>query len=165
MAQNDFSSLALDKQCEPDLTTTDPICKQSTCSGAGEYIPVNFIPDEVLAMLKAWETTQLKRLELKGASAATSQDVSTAVQDDTAQEAYEPLRYITDGTPPKRFFRTFWMLSLSHCFNIAEPSLFESPLKFVALKIRHATIRRANHLLSPARAVPAAWMPDSARAV
>ena len=108
MAQNDFSSLALAKQCEPDLTTSDLICKQSTCSGAGDYIPVNFIQDEVLMMLKAWETTQLSRLELQGASGSTSQDVSTAAQGDTAQEAYEPLRYITDGTPPKRFFRTFW---------------------------------------------------------
>ena len=106
MAQNDFSSLALAKQYEPDLTTTDLSSKQSTCSGAGDYIPVNFIPDEVLMMLKAWETTQLSRLELQGASGATSQDVSTAAQDD--QEAYEPLRYITDGAPPKRFFRTFW---------------------------------------------------------
>ncbi len=108
MAENDFSSLAVAKQYLAELNTNDVISEKCICSGAVDSVPVNYIPDETLAMLKAWESAHLIRSELKSASCATSQDGSIATGDDSTQESHEPLRYITSTAPPKPFFRNFW---------------------------------------------------------
>ena len=67
-------------------------------------MPVNFIPEEVFAMIKAWE---LKRRDLMEVS--DSMSVSRAASSETLRlEDYEPLRVCTQAAPPKRFYRTFW---------------------------------------------------------
>ena len=106
MAQNDFSSLDLSKQGDADFPTNSLITKQSNCCEDDDYVPVNFISDEVRAMIKAWELARQKELELQEASGATIiMDGHAASQ---SPEIHEPIRYITDGAPPKRFYRTFW---------------------------------------------------------
>ncbi len=108
MAQNDFSSLALSRQCDADLPLNSVISKQNICFGDDDYVPVNFISEEVRAMIKTWELARQKQLELQEASSTTSIDGSTVVRNHASQEIHEPIRCITDGAPPKRFYRTFW---------------------------------------------------------
>ena len=118
MAQNDFLSLALGQQCEADLPLlmSPPKAKASVCMEDADYVPVNFIPDEVRAMIKAWELAHLKQLEPHEAPGTISTDTTHHIamvtdemtQDHSTPDVQEPRRYITDNTPPKRFYRTFW---------------------------------------------------------
>ena len=111
MAQNDFDSLAMPAQSEDLMPDTHRDLKPS-CSDRktafthedADYVPVNFIPEEVFAMIKAWE---LKQRDLMEVSDAMS--VSRAASSETLRlEDYEPLRVCTQAAPPKRFYRTFW---------------------------------------------------------
>jgi hypothetical protein len=68
----------------------------------GDYVPENFIKDEVYAILAAFEKDPLQR-------ASVTQENHT--MDTAMEEAYvdfEPRRLLTDSAPPKRFYRTFW---------------------------------------------------------
>ncbi len=64
------------------------------------YTPVNFISDEVFALIAAWESTNLTS---KASSDPTDiEKASLAVSQDT----FEPhRRYVAS---PKRFYRKFW---------------------------------------------------------
>ena len=108
MAQNSFPSLTLDTQCEADFPTSSLVSEPNVCSGEDDYVPVNFIPDEVREMIRAWELAQQERLEHEEAPDAMSTEDVQVTQDHTSLQVLEPIRYITDAAPPKRFYRTFW---------------------------------------------------------
>ena len=111
MAQNDFDSLAMPTQSEDLMLDTHhdlkPSCsdrKTAYADGDEDYVPVNFIPEEVFAMIKAWELKQRDLMEV-----SDSMSVSRAASSETLRlEDYEPLRVCTQAAPPKRFYRTFW---------------------------------------------------------
>ena len=111
MAQNDFDSLAMPAQSEdllPDAhRDLKPSCSDRKTAFADEdedYVPVNFIPEEVFAMIKAWELKQRDLIEV-----SDSMSVSRAASSETFRpEDYEPLRVCSLAGPPKRFYRTFW---------------------------------------------------------
>ena len=109
MAQNDFHSLALSKQSDADLPIDFEVDKPSICSGADDqkYGPADFIPWEVREMLQAREAALWKQLEHLEVTGLTSMEETTCSVH-CSGDVIEPIRYTTDGAPPKRFYRTFW---------------------------------------------------------
>ncbi len=67
------------------------------------YVPVNFISDEVYALIAAWEASSL-------ATSSDGIDIENASVPlvSASRNNIEPTRHIDDFTPPKRFYRTFW---------------------------------------------------------
>ena len=109
MAQNDFDSLAM--PCQSDDLILDPHhgLKSSSSdrkTADDDYVPVNFIPEAVYAMIQAWE---MKRHDLMEVSGSMSLSAAVSSSTDTLRlEDYEPLRVCAQAAPPKRFYRTFW---------------------------------------------------------
>ena len=112
MAQNDFLCLTLSEHSyepKPDACPlVSPLASELTCSGDDDYVPVNFISDEVRAMIKAWHWSELKRRELKAASVSQSMNPVSAKSSAVNQDLFEPMRSIPNAAPPKRFYRRFW---------------------------------------------------------
>ncbi len=112
MAQNDFRFLTLsehsDEQKSECLLGCPLASEPRTCCVDDDYVPVNFIPEEVRAMIKAWQLSEQKRRELLEASPAMSASNVTAALDAIDQDIFEPMRSIPNAAPPKRFYRTFW---------------------------------------------------------
>ncbi len=65
-----------------------------------EYVPVNFIPEEVVASIAAWEKSHLIQM-----SSLDRMDVDAV---SVSPNVFEPARNLSDFAPPKRFHRTFW---------------------------------------------------------
>ena len=112
MAQNDFHFLTLAEQSDEQRSDTSlllsPLASNLlTCGVEDDYVPVNFISEEVLAMIKGWQLGYQKRQELKEASVATSMEIEPASFTAAANHD-EPMRCIPNAAPPKRFYRTFW---------------------------------------------------------
>ena len=111
MAQNDFRFLTLSEHSDeqkPDCMLDCPLTSEPrTCCADDDYVPVNFIPEEVRAMIKAWQLADQKRRELQEASPEMSVDVP-ADSITASQDVFEPMRCIPNAAPPKRFYRTFW---------------------------------------------------------
>ena len=100
MAQDDFDSLVIARESDdlmhdtfPRVDSTHPEGKIGTKDD--NYVPVNHIPEEVRAMIKAWELQRREKMEVSATDALELED-------------YEPLRTCSQTAPPKRFFRTFW---------------------------------------------------------
>jgi hypothetical protein len=78
----------------------------------GEYVPVNYISSELLALLAAAEASAARR--------ADAMDLGTEEHDDANNDLtmpgsvidgkYDPVRILQCMAPPKRFYRTFWKL-------------------------------------------------------
>jgi len=126
MAQNDFHSLALSKQSDADLPIDFEVDKPSICSGADDqkYGPVDSIPWEVRAMLQARESAIWKQLEHLEATGLTSVEETTC-RDHCCRNVVEPIRYTTDGAPPKRFYRTFWRAAARRVLERAREAILE----------------------------------------
>jgi hypothetical protein len=69
------------------------------------YVPVNFIPDEALAMIAAWES-----LNLTASYHSDQMDIDESVLENHVETAlpYATVLPYTLSAPPKRYFRTFW---------------------------------------------------------
>ena len=106
--QSDFGCLAMPQgeaaatECESALMLSDAHCplKSSKMQNVSndDYVPVNYICDEALAIISAWEAAY------QANAGCIATDISNAI--------YEPSRttgFIVDSSkPPKRFYRTFW---------------------------------------------------------
>ncbi len=121
MSQADFASLAIrtelaDESFDTKATDASDIAvgKQHDCNDvqtvaengkktASEvYVPVNYIPDEVLIFIEAWESANWSTKSPCDWMALD--EVSIPVSQDT----FEPTRSVKVIPPPKRFYRTFW---------------------------------------------------------
>jgi hypothetical protein len=112
LCQNDFSGLTIpdlqqDGGCMHTLVDYDMFsgCSGSAKSGkrvSGDYVPVNFIKDEVYEMLAAFDKAALQRATVSQESDAMETTMEQAGID------FEPLRPVTDLAPPKKFYSTFW---------------------------------------------------------
>ena len=114
MAQDNFDSLALAAESDDFKLYSCPLCSSSTdrkacdfdSSKEDTYVPVNFIPESVHAMIKAWELSELKRTDVIDNSACAIR--VTSAPDASGLVDYEPMRCMTKVVPPKKFYRTFW---------------------------------------------------------
>ena len=100
MAQDNFDSLIIAGESDVVMLDTDgPVHLSYSDDQVGtqddNYVPVNLIPDEVRAMIKAWQLQKREKMEVSTIGAPTL-------------EIQEPLRTCSQTAPPKRFFRTFW---------------------------------------------------------
>ena len=99
MAQDDFDSLFIAGEANSSMLDAMPQVNSAHSDGkigmeVDNYVPVNLLPEEVRAMIKAWELEREK--------------MEVSATDAPALEDYEPLRTCSQTAPPKRFFRTFW---------------------------------------------------------
>ena len=111
--QDDFTALELAEKSD-DLrfdvyqTANHPF-KQSSCDSEDTYVPVNFIPDAVIAMIQKWETSELRKQDCMDVSDPTGINRVASAEDLMLRpEDYEPIRILREVAPPKRFYRTFW---------------------------------------------------------
>jgi hypothetical protein len=111
-AQDDFDSLGIAHHIHmvDSGPVEDPVPsfsegKQSR-SGDEKYIPVNFIPDSVYAMINAWQ--EAHNVQHSTYEMDMIVDPPPAAEVAHNQDIYEPVRSITEATAPKRFYRTFW---------------------------------------------------------
>jgi hypothetical protein len=63
-----------------------------------KYVPVNFIDDEIYALIERWESCA------KEAPSDVTMPVDIKLQD----PIYEPMRQLPTAAAPRRFYRTFW---------------------------------------------------------
>ena len=115
MAQNDFDCLGMPYQSDdlmldaciglrPPSSDTDR--KAASADGDDDYVPVNYIPEAVYSMIKAWE---LKRHDIMEVSSSMSLSATAASSTDALRlEDYVPMRICAQAAQPKRFYRTFW---------------------------------------------------------
>ncbi len=119
LAQDDFSSgLAADHDADGqplvdfhEVTTTENGVlpkSESSCEADEIYRPVNFIPDEVHALIRIWELARLRQQE--SADAVDSMEIESATDSQAKEHVFEPIRCLTETAPPppKLFHRTFW---------------------------------------------------------
>ena len=64
------------------------------------YVPVNFISDEVYAMIASWETANLA---MSSGVSMPSDVLASLPLESASQNYFEPIRQINDFSPPKRF--------------------------------------------------------------
>jgi hypothetical protein len=64
------------------------------------YVPVNFISDEVYAMIAAWEKSNHSM-----SSDVYALELASLPLESASQNFFEPTRHIYDFSPPKRFSR------------------------------------------------------------
>ncbi len=120
MPQSDFESLAMETElADDDLNTRDTEIHANSegnqqnmltvvknedgmNSSSTYYVPVNFIPDEVLAYNADWESAYLSQM---GSSDSMDLDSFTV---SVSQGVFEPTRRLSDFAPPKRFYRRIW---------------------------------------------------------
>ena len=112
LAQDDFDllhisdtqSLSEQRMCESNPLQSF-ICRESSFADE-KYTPVNFIPESVHDLIRSWKVSNLIRQEaLESTDDAMSVEGAAASNSD---DVYEPLRFLTESTPPKKFYRTFW---------------------------------------------------------
>ena len=128
MAQNDFDSLAMPSQSE-DLVLdayhglkSSPSERKSACAPRDDdYVPVNFIPEAVYAMIKAWELKVHDAMEVSESMSLSGAASST---DTLGVEDYEPLRTCSQAAPPKRFYRTFWRSAARRLLEADKAAVF-----------------------------------------
>ena len=112
MAQNDFGCLTVaehDAEQMPDACfPVSPLASERTCSGDEDCVLVNFIPEEVRAMIDAWQLAEQERQELTEVSDATCPNLVFIAPSSASDDVFEPIRCIPNAAPPKRFHRTFW---------------------------------------------------------
>ena len=104
-SQEDFDSLVLP---EEEILRHHTHHRLETLYATGKtlyedesYVPVNFIPEEAITMIKEW---QQKRAEQKQMSSMNESDEHVPA----SLLSQEPLRTCANSAPPKRFYRTFW---------------------------------------------------------
>jgi hypothetical protein len=118
MSQADFASLAIrtelaDESFDTKATDASDIAvgKQHDVQTYAEngkktasevYVPVNYIPDEVLIFIEAWESANWS--SKSPCDSMVLDEVSISV----SQDMFEPTRSVKVIAPPKRFYRTFW---------------------------------------------------------
>ena len=115
MAQEDFATLTLGSQSEdlvcgtfPHLTSSSTAKKSHSFDES--YVPVNYIPEEVYAMIKTWELKHKDRMAVFDSTSQTGATSSSNAPmiDNYEPIDYDPLRTCSQSAPPKRFYRTFW---------------------------------------------------------
>ena len=111
MAQNDFFCLQLsdlsEGQIAPLRVLPNPVFSAPCACLADEgYVPVNYIPDEVLAMIKAWEMAEQQIREAKEVSGAFNMPLDSVASSAKREEVFERIVHIPIAVPPKRFYRT-----------------------------------------------------------
>ncbi len=119
-AQSDFGSLALPVDGldafdeHPALllnTGTSRVEKLADASTQEKYGPVNFIDDEIYALIERWESS---------AQQAPPSEVMMPIYLKPHETNYEPMRQLPTAAAPKRFYRTFWR---SVCRRLVEVSI------------------------------------------
>ena len=84
----------------------DSLKTESACKADEIYHPVNFFPDEVYELIRNWDLTFRKQLELKQTVISMS-DMEAFT--DSSKSDLDPMRCASVvHPPPKRFYRTFW---------------------------------------------------------
>jgi hypothetical protein len=121
MSQSDFASLAIQTELVNESFNTNESEAISIAYGnlhasqtdeksndtktSDVCIPVNFIPDEVLAFIADWEST-------KSTSLCPCDRMALIPVIPVSQNGFEPVRRLADIAspiaPPKLFYRTFW---------------------------------------------------------
>ena len=104
--QADFQSLAVsESESEEEIAThedsTSPCqiaCKASSPCNKEEYVPVNFIHDEVRAMILGWEAREATRL-------GSQLEMPTTTWNDLNFEPVRPAENPKTPEPPKKFIR------------------------------------------------------------
>lgn len=113
LAQDDFECLGIacrDVSGEPTLDEESlPTFSGQKRSSTGDekYVPVNFIPDSVYAMINAWQEAH----SMHDHTCEMDMNVEQPASAEGAhhnQEIYEPVRPLTVVAAPKKFYRTFW---------------------------------------------------------
>ena len=126
MSHNDFCCLQLSDLCErPKLASqhvhpSPAFSTPRTCSANENYVPVNYIPDEVLAMIKAWEFAQQGR-EAKEASDTFDMPVDSAASKTICPKVIE--RIVQMRCRPNDFivlYSTFGIPSRGESWNATE---------------------------------------------
>ncbi len=122
MSQSDFASLAIQAElvnkssysseseaisiAHGNLHASQTVEKSNDTTTSDAYIPVNFIPDEVLAFIEAWESTKSTSL----CPCDHRDHVGALIP--VSQNGLEPVRHLAEIAPriapPKLFYRTFW---------------------------------------------------------
>ena len=112
MAQEDFETLVLGGPSEDSMLDAFPPFTSAAAKSGGDetYVPVNYIPEEVYAMIKKWQLQQKHRSEVSDTNSQTGAASSSdaPIIDNYEPIDYEPLRICPQAGPPKRFYRTFW---------------------------------------------------------
>ena len=112
MAQEDFETLVLGGPSEDSMLDAFPPFTSAAAKSGGDetYVPVNYIPEEVYAMIKTWELKHKDRMEVSDSTSQTGAASSSnaPIIDNYEPIDYEPLRICSQSAPPKRFYRTFW---------------------------------------------------------
>jgi hypothetical protein len=113
LAQDDFDSLVLDlSNChnfsserleEHSLATVSRT--EVSCGGVEKYTPENFIPDSVHELIRTWQESHARQLEIEALEIADDMSVEppAATFDHVGYDEME-----TEPAPPKKFYRTFW---------------------------------------------------------
>jgi hypothetical protein len=116
MAQSDFSTLAVQHELVDENPKTDEV--EYKCSSISEQdaasafdvkpsmeadVPGDFIPDEVYALIAAWELTDCSL----GMTPSDRMDFDADLVP-PSPNIFEPVRRLKTFAPPKRFYRTFW---------------------------------------------------------
>ena len=106
LPQDNFDSLVLP---EEEILRHEAHHRLETMYAAGKtlyeeesYVPVNFIPEEAITMIKEW---QQKRAELKQVSGSVNESGEHLSADLLSPE---PVRICAQSATPRRFYRTFW---------------------------------------------------------
>ena len=113
LSQDDFDSLVVPEQSEDPLYDTydtySPKSPELSQKKTPEtYVPVNFIPEAVYAMIEAWEQSELKKQDMMDASGSVTMATPASLSGGPSLNDYEPVRICNFAAPPKRFYRTFW---------------------------------------------------------
>ena len=110
LAQDEFESLTIPTQCEESMFDTfRPIHsdfeERQACDA---YIPFNYTPEEVCAMIDEWEISELNRQDQMEVAVSIETNGPAFPAASLSLEDYEPVRLCPHAPPPKRFYRTFW---------------------------------------------------------
>jgi hypothetical protein len=118
MAQSDFSCLAVPINFQGNVGQDGVDFEKEIIIHANKdkdlvsnYVPVNFIPDELHALIIAWELSAAKstRHQTSSDNAENDDAPDAAMTVSFSESVYEPTRRVDNSAPPKRFYRAFWV--------------------------------------------------------
>ena len=111
MAQQDFDILAMEHSSPAHCLNSDHRACKIDKEDEG-YVPVNFIPESVYSMIKAWQMSRTtKREDPMDVSGSADVDMigSDIIESNAGLHgANGDLRRQVEMLPPKPFYRRFW---------------------------------------------------------
>ncbi len=134
MSQSDFASLAVQFDEGRDSNSSEVGNKSDKKQSAGMalandldqpsidvYAPTNFIPDEVIALIATWEASY--SVEMSKPNNMIFYEKSVPLSQYTCDSSR-----CRDSSPPKRFYRTFWISAARRILSLASMQTLNNDL-------------------------------------